>query len=65
MDIRREDIPISARLERVRRGLRQSDVAATANVSQADVSALERGCYVPPARRRRILDALGLTEGGV
>ena len=37
------------RLERVRRGWRQADLAEKAGVTQAEVSALERGLYVAPA----------------
>jgi transcriptional regulator with XRE-family HTH domain len=50
------------RLSRVRRGWRQKDLAEKAGVTQAEVSALERGVYVIPGVRRRILVALDLTD---
>jgi transcriptional regulator with XRE-family HTH domain len=49
------------RLERVRRGWRQADLAEKAGVTQSEVSALERRLYVAPAVRHRILRALGLS----
>ena len=48
------------RLSRIRRGLRQRDLAQKAGVTQAEVSAMERGRYIIPAARRRILEALDL-----
>ena len=51
-----------ARLARVSRGLRQIDVAAAAQVTQAQVSAFERGLYVPVSVGRRVLLALGMPE---
>ena len=48
------------RLERTRRGWRQTDLANAAGVTQAEVSALERGRYVIPSVHRRICRALGL-----
>ena len=48
------------RLERIRRGWRQVDLAERAGVTQAEVSALERGLYIIPAARRRIMEALDL-----
>jgi transcriptional regulator with XRE-family HTH domain len=48
------------RLERIRRGWRQVDLAEKAGITQAEVSSLERGLYVIPAARRRILIVLGL-----
>lgn len=48
------------RLERIRRGWRQTDLAKEARVTQAEVSALERGCYVVPVVQQRILLTLGL-----
>ena len=48
------------RLERTRRGWRQVDLAQVADVTQAEVSALERGRYVIPGVRRVILQALDL-----
>ena len=51
---------MAARLERVRRGWRQVDVARMAGVTQAEVSAFERDRYVIPVVRLRIWKALGL-----
>ena len=48
------------RLERTRKRLRQADVAQSAGVTQAEVSALERGRYVIPAVRKRIFQVLEL-----
>ena len=42
------------------RRLRQQDVADVAGVAQAQVSALERGEYVPLSIKRKILRALHL-----
>jgi transcriptional regulator with XRE-family HTH domain len=50
------------RLERIRRGWRQVDLAERAGVTQTEVSALERGLYVIPVARHRILEALELTS---
>ena len=47
-----------ARLLRVSKGFRQVDVALAAGVTQAQVSALERGAYVPLSVERRIFGAL-------
>ena len=48
------------RLERIRRGWRQVDLAQKAGITQAEVSSLERGLYVIPAARRRVLIVLEL-----
>ena len=48
------------RLERIRRRWRQVDLAERVGVTQAEVSALERGLYIIPAAHRRILEALDL-----
>ena len=48
------------RLERTRRRWRQADLAGFAYVTQAEVSSLERGLYVIPPARKRILQALEL-----
>jgi hypothetical protein len=56
-----------ARFTRLAKGLRQIDVASQANVQPIDITRLERGRYVLPTRRKRILAVLGLledTEGG-
>lgn len=54
------NIGLLVRLERVRRRLRQVDVAELAESQQAYVSALERNRPVPAQERARILTALGL-----
>jgi transcriptional regulator with XRE-family HTH domain len=48
------------RLERIRRGWRQVDLAEKAGIAQAEVCSLERGLYVIPAARRRVLIVLEL-----
>ena len=48
------------RLERVRRGWRQCDLAQKAGVTQAEVSSLERNLYIVPIVRQRIFHALEL-----
>ena len=48
------------RLERTRRAWRQQDLAQIAGVTQAEVSAVERGRYVIPGVHRVILRALDL-----
>lgn len=50
------------RLERICRGWRQTDLAERAGITQTEVSALERGLYLYPAARRRILNVLGLLD---
>ena len=49
-----------ARVVRVIRKFRQQELADRAGVSQAQVSSLERGEYVPLSIKRKILRALGL-----
>lgn len=56
------DLREKARLVRLARSLRQVVVAGAARCSQSDVSAFERGLYVPRTIKRRILPALGLVE---
>ena len=56
----KRSLGLTVRLERIRRRWRQADLAAAAQVSQADVSALERDRYVIPSRRGRILATLGI-----
>ncbi len=51
---------IAVRLERIRRGWRQVDLAQKAGVTQAEISALERGQYVIPIVRRRVVEILDL-----
>ena len=45
---------------RVVRKFRQQELADRAGVSQAQISSLERGEYVPLSIKRKILRALGL-----
>lgn len=54
------DLGHLTRLARIARHLRQSDVATLARVRPEAVSALERGGYVHPVARDRILAALGI-----
>jgi transcriptional regulator with XRE-family HTH domain len=54
------DLGHLARLARIARRLRQSDVAALARVRPEAISAFERGGYVHPVARERILAALGI-----
>ena len=49
-----------ARLTRLTKGLRQIDVAAAAHVDCIDITRLEKGRYVLPTRRKRILAVLGM-----
>ncbi len=49
---------IAVRLERIRRGWRQVDLAQKAGVTQAEISSLERGQYVIPIVRRRVVEIL-------
>jgi len=53
------------RLSRVARRWRQIDLANEALVTQADVSALERGKYVCPLVEKRILESLGLVGDAI
>ena len=48
------------RLTRLAKGLRQIDVASQANVQPIDITRLEKGRYVLPTRRKRILAVLGV-----
>lgn len=57
-----ESLGLRVRIERVKRGLKQSELAALVGVSQADVSHLELDKRLVPARRGRILAALGIEE---
>ena len=56
-------VGLQARILRIRRGWRQVDLALTAGVSQADVSALECGRLIATSVRRRLLETLGLEVG--
>ncbi|MFQ6029158.1 MAG: transcriptional regulator [Dehalococcoidia bacterium] len=57
-----ETLGLQVRVERVKRRLKQSELAALAGVGQADVNQLELDKKLVPARRRRILVALGIGE---
>jgi transcriptional regulator with XRE-family HTH domain len=59
----RETLGLRVRIERVKRRLKQSDLAVLAGVTQADVSQLELDKFFVPARRERILKALGIDDG--
>ena len=58
----RETLGVLVRIERVRRRLKQSELAALAGVSQADVSQLELDKRLVPARRKRIIAVLSIEE---
>lgn len=51
---------MKAKLTRIAKGLRQIDVAAAAHVDTIDITRLEKGRYVLPTRRKRILAVLGM-----
>ena len=51
-----------ARLIRLSKHLRQVDLACAAKVNPIDITRLEKGRYVLPSRRKRILQALGLLD---
>ena len=57
-----ESFGLQVRIERVKRRLKQSELATLAGVSQADVSQLELDKKLVPARRKRLLAALGIEE---
>jgi hypothetical protein len=48
------------KLTRLAKGLRQIDLASIAKVNPIDITRLEKGRYVLPTRRKRILEALGM-----
>ena len=50
------------RLERVLRNWRQVDLASKADVQLADITAIEKDRYLSKNRKRKILQALGLSE---
>ena len=54
-----------ARIVRIARKWRQTDLATIASVSQANVSAFERDLPLCPSEEKRILEALGLVSDGV
>lgn len=51
------------RLLRLSKGLRQIDVASQANVQPIEITRLEKGRYVLPTHRKRILAVLGMDDG--
>ena len=55
-----ETMGMRARIERVRRGLTQEQLARRADVAQYDVSMVERNRTIPEDRHGRILEALNL-----
>jgi transcriptional regulator with XRE-family HTH domain len=56
------DEGMKAKLTRIAKGLRQIDVAAAAHVDTIDITRFEKGRYVLPMRRKRILVVLGLLD---
>jgi hypothetical protein len=50
------------KLTRLSKSLRQIDLASVAKVNPIDITRLEKGRYVLPTRRKRILAALGMDE---
>ena len=59
----KDSLGLQVRVERIKLRLKQSELAALAGVSQADVSQLERDKKLVPARRTPILVALGIIDG--
>jgi len=55
---------MKAKQMRIAKGLRQLDVASAAKVDTIDVMRLEKGRYVLPPRRKRILAVLGMLDEG-
>ena len=53
---------LKIRLTRLAKGLRQIDVASKANVQPIDITRLEKGRYVLPTHRKRILVILGMDD---
>lgn len=53
---------MKAKLTRIAKGLRQIDVAAAARVDTIDITRLEKGRYVLPMRRKRILAVLAMGD---
>jgi transcriptional regulator with XRE-family HTH domain len=48
------------KLTRLAKGFRQIDLASIAKENPIDITRLEKGRYVLPTRRKRILEALGM-----
>ncbi len=59
----KDSLGLQVKVERIKLRLKQSELAALAGVTQADVSQLERDKKLVPARRNPILVALGILEG--
>jgi len=51
---------LKIKLTRIAQGLRQIDLASAAHVDTIDITRLEKGRYVMPTRRLRILRVLGM-----
>ena len=58
-----ESTGMQVRVERVRRGLTQEQLARIADVVQYDVSMAERNRTIPENRLKRILSVLSLEAG--
>jgi len=56
------DLGLLVRLERITRRLHQAELAVLGGVRSQDVSNLERGVYVHPLARRRILAVLDIQD---
>ena len=54
------DEGMKAKLTRISLGLRQVDLASAAKVDCIDITRLEKGRFVLPTKRERILRVLGL-----
>ena len=59
----KDSLGLQVKVERIKLRLKQSELAALAGVTQADVSQLERDTKLVPARRNPILVALGILDG--
>ena len=59
----KDSLGLQVKVERIKLRLKQSELAALAGVTQADVSQLERDKKLVPARRNPILVALGILDG--
>ncbi|APV44473.1 hypothetical protein Dform_01139 [Dehalogenimonas formicexedens] len=53
---------LKIKLTRIAKGLRQIDVAAAARVDCIDITRLEKGRFVLPARQKRVLAVLGISD---
>jgi len=51
---------LKVKLTHIAKGLRQIDVASAARVDTIDITRLEKGRYVLPTHRKRILAVLGM-----